>query len=52
MKANSFLALIVGILIGVVSLYFANQLFFNSKTSTNSKILLENIKKVCKLSTV
>lgn len=52
MRANSFLVFILGILLGAISLYFANQLLFSSKTTTNSKILLENIKKVCKLSTV
>jgi len=52
MKANSFLVLILGFLIGAISLYFFYPKFFKSKSTTNSEILLENIKKVCKLTTV
>lgn len=52
MKVNSFLVLILGILLGALSLYFINQQFFLTKSTTNSEVLLENIKKVCKLTTV
>jgi len=52
MKANSFFILILGFLLGVVSLYFVNQRFFSRSSTTNSEILLENIRKVCKLTTV
>jgi len=52
MRANRFLILLLGIVIGAISLYFINQYFFKKNTITNSEILLENIKKVCKLTTV
>jgi len=52
MKVNSFLALILGFLLGVISLYFVSLNFWGSKATTSSEILLKNIKKVCKLTTV
>lgn len=52
MKANSFLTLVLGILLGAISLYFINQYFIKKSAVTNSEVLLENIKKVCKLTTV